>query len=155
MDKISKQILYFDMDGVLVNFASGIAKLDDKTKAEYEDRLDEVPGIFGLMEPMKGAVESFKLLSEYFDTYILTTSPWDNPTAPSDKIKWVKHHIGDIARKRVIFSHHKNLSKGDYLIDDRVANGSDKFEGEHIHFGQAGFENWEKVVEYLLTENRL
>ena len=45
---MSKRKLFFDMDGVLVDFQSGIDKLSDETKKEYEGRLDEVPGIFSL-----------------------------------------------------------------------------------------------------------
>ena len=30
--------LFFDMDGVLVNFQSGIDKLSEETKREYEKR---------------------------------------------------------------------------------------------------------------------
>lgn len=78
--------LFFDMDGVLVNFQSGIDKLSEETKREYEGRLDEVPGIFSLMEPMPGAVEAVQVLSEYYDIYILSTAPWNNPSAWSDKI---------------------------------------------------------------------
>ena len=47
-----KKIVYIDMDNVMVDFPSGIAKLDEKTKQEYEGRYDEVEGIFSLMEPM-------------------------------------------------------------------------------------------------------
>lgn len=36
--------LFFDMDNVLVDFQSGIDKLEESTKKEYEGRLDEVPG---------------------------------------------------------------------------------------------------------------
>lgn len=51
-------------------------------------RHDEVAGIFAKMSPLNDAVESFSELSEHFDTYILSTSPWENPTAPSDKLMW-------------------------------------------------------------------
>ena len=44
-----KKIVYIDMDNVIVDFPSGIAKLDGKTKQEYEGRYDEVEGIFSLM----------------------------------------------------------------------------------------------------------
>ena len=44
----------------------------------------------------------------------------------------------------------KNLNYGDYLIDDRLANGADLFKGEHIHFGSDKFPNWESVCSYLL-----
>ena len=131
-----KKILYVDMDNVLVNFQSGIDKLSPEIKQQYEGRLDEVPGIFALMEPMEGAIEAYNLLAEKFDTYILSTSPWENHTASSDKLTWLKKHLGKSAYKRLILSHHKHLNRGDFIIDDRKANGVDKFTGEHIHFGQ-------------------
>ena len=46
---MEKKILYFDMDGVLVDFQSGIYKLSEEVKKVYEGRVDEVPGIFSLM----------------------------------------------------------------------------------------------------------
>jgi hypothetical protein len=52
----SKKILYIDMDNVLVDFASGIARLSDETKQTYEGNLDDVPGIFSLIEPISGFV---------------------------------------------------------------------------------------------------
>ena len=42
------------MDNVLVDFTSGISKIPKSLKSGYEDRLDEVPGIFSLMELIKG-----------------------------------------------------------------------------------------------------
>jgi 5'(3')-deoxyribonucleotidase len=90
-----KKTLYFDMDNVLVDFQSGIDRLSDETKKEYDGRIDDVPGIFSLMEPMPGAVEAVKLLSEYFDVYILSTAPWKNISAWSDKATWVQKHFGD------------------------------------------------------------
>ncbi|MCB0481913.1 MAG: hypothetical protein KDC83_10810 [Flavobacteriales bacterium] len=141
--------LYIDMDSVLVDFQSGIDQLDDATKMEYKDNKDEVPGIFSLMKPMKGAIEAFNVLAKKYDTYILSTAPWENPSAWSDKVIWVKKHLGDKAWKRLILSHHKNLNKGHYLIDDRTANGAGEFEGELIQFGVGKFENWEGVLGYL------
>ena len=145
-----KKILYVDMDNVLVDFPSGISKIPKELKSEYEDRLDEVPGIFSLMEPIQGAIESYKQLSQKYDTYILSTAPWKNSSGWSDKNEWVKKYLGDVAYKRLILSHHKNLNHGDYLIDDRLANGANLFEGEHIHFGSDKFPDWESVCSYLL-----
>ena len=51
----------------------------------------------------------------------------------------------------LILSHPKNLNSGDYLIDDRTKNGADMFKGEHIHFGQDKFPDWESVLEYLVV----
>ena len=140
------------MDNVLVDFKTGIEKLDDATFIEFEGRYDEVPGIFGMMEPMNGAIAAYEMLAEKFDTYILSTSPWGNDTAASDKVRWVKKYLGEVAYKRLILSHHKHLNKGDYIIDDRTKNGVEHFEGEHIHFGTAKFPDWERVISYLLEE---
>jgi 5'-nucleotidase len=144
-----KKVLYVDMDNVLVDFPSGIARLDESVQNEYAGKLDEVPGIFAQMAPMPKAIEAFKELSELFDTYILSTAPWENPSAWSDKLLWVKNHIGEKAHKRLILSHHKNLNDGAYLVDDRTKNGADAFLGEHIHFGTQQFPDWDAVLEYL------
>ncbi len=146
-----KKIIYIDMDNVLVDFQSGIDALTEELKNEYDGRLDEVPGIFSLMIPLKDAVQSFEKLSIQYDTYILSTSPWENDTAASDKVRWVKKYLGQAAYKRLILSHNKHLNKGDYIIDDRNKNGVDKFEGEHIHFGQEKFPSWDAVCRYLLS----
>ena len=53
-----KKILYIDMDNVLVDFPTGIAALSDELKEAYKGNYDEIPGIFSLMQPMKGAVEA-------------------------------------------------------------------------------------------------
>jgi len=137
------------MDNVLVNFASAFPKLSSEILTEYDSRLDDIPDIFSLMEPMPGAVEAFKELSEKFDTYILSTSPWANPSAWSDKLIWVKNYLGPSANKRLILSHHKNLNAGDFLIDDRTKNGVNEFKGEHLHFGTPKFPDWNAVVAYL------
>ena len=142
--------LYFDMDNVLVDFPSGIAKLEAETLKAYAGRLDEVPGIFALMAPMPGAVDAVHRLAEKYDVYILSTAPWKNPSAWADKVAWVTKYFDDVFHKRLILSHHKNLLKGDYLIDDRSKNGADTFEGEWIQFGSERFPDWKSILGYLL-----
>ena len=147
----TKKILYVDMDNVLVDFPSGIAKISNELRTQYYERLDEVPGIFSLMEPLEGAVVAYKELSLLYDTYVLSTAPWENHTAWSDKLLWIKQHLGQHAYKRLILSHNKNLNSGDYLVDDRTHNGAGQFSGKHIHFGTAEFPDWASVTTYLLN----
>jgi 5'(3')-deoxyribonucleotidase len=112
-----KKILYVDMDNVLVDFPSGISLLNESMRHDYTGRFDEVPGIFSLMSPMPNSIDSFKELSKLFDTYVLSTAPWENPSAWSDKLLWVKNNLGSTAYKRLILSHHKNLNDGDYFLN--------------------------------------
>jgi 5'(3')-deoxyribonucleotidase len=146
-----RKILYIDMDNVLVDFESGIRQLDTATQQQYAGNYDEVPGIFSLMQPLEGAIESFNLLAGHYDTFILSTAPWNNPTAWTDKCLWVKKHLGEKGYKRLIISHRKDLNKGHYLVDDREKNGAGDFEGELILFGSERFGGWEEVRLYLLN----
>lgn len=148
------QIVYVDMDNVLVDFPSAFPRLPKGVVEQFTGRLDEVPGIFALMDPLPDAVASFLELSRLFDTYILSTAPWENPSAWSDKLLWVKTHLGEAAYKRLILSHHKNLNAGAFLIDDRTKNGAGGFGGQHIHFGSERFPNWAAVMAYMRNAAR-
>jgi 5'-nucleotidase len=103
------------------------------------------------MEPQPGADESFNELSRLFDTYILSTAPWKNDTAWTDKLNWVKKYLGKPAYKRLILSHNKHLNAGDFLVDDRLANGATKFTGELIEFDRDN-PDWPKTVKYLKSK---
>ncbi len=146
----NKKVLYVDMDNVLVDFQSGIDALDEGLKKRYAGRYDEVPNIFAKMQPNEGAIDAMNRLKDKYDIYILSTAPWDNPSAWSDKLEWVKHYLGEVCYKRLILSHHKKLNAGDYLIDDRKKNGAADFKGKLILFGSEQFPNWKSVVQYLL-----
>lgn len=142
-----KKIVYFDLDGVLANYAA---------KPSYKENKDiPMKGFFESLDPIEGAIEAFKVLSEYYDCLFLTTAPWSNIHALSEKRIWVEKHLGDYAFKRLITTHRKDLAIGDYLIDDRTVNGVDKFKGEHIHFGSEKFPDWDSVLFYLISKIKI
>ena len=154
-----RKTLYIDMDNTLVDFKTRLKGVDPRLLKKYKNRIDEIPGFFAVMPPMPGAIDAFHELSGLFDTYILSTAPWHNPSAWQHKVEWVHLHFGEDefvdgevnpAYKRLILSHHKNLNRGDFLVDDRpLKRGADKFEGEVIEFGGDGFRDWPAVTEYL------
>ena len=127
-----KKIIYVDMDGVLVDYP---------TTGKPKD--------FLALPPVEDAVIAFGMLSEKYDVYIASTAPWSNTKAWEDKRLWVEKYLGQNAYKRLILTHHKDLLRGEYLIDDRFVNGAGNFSGEHIHFGSERFKNWGKVLDYL------
>jgi 5'-nucleotidase len=149
-----KKILYIDMDGVIVDFESAFERLDPAVRDEFRGNEDQIPGLFGLMTPIPGAIEAVAELATIFDAYVLSTVPWHNIS-----IEWIQDHFGaekgSPLWKRVILSHHKHLNRGDFLIDDRPhRNGAREFEetnaaGQLIHFGSAEFPDWEAVLSYL------
>ena len=150
---MDKKIIYFDMDGVLVNLAQKINKFPEEVIEHHEqlDMIEQLPGIFKDPDPIPGAVDAFNKLftSDKYDCYILSTAPWDAPWVWTEKREWVEKHLGPNAYKRLILSHNKHLCKGDYLIDDRTKNGAGEFEGELIQFGTDKFPGWDSVLNYL------
>ena len=60
-----RKTIYIDMDNVLVNFQSGIDRLPTATRSKYpgDKDIDNVEGIFSLMDPNPGAIDAFKLLA--------------------------------------------------------------------------------------------
>ncbi|HUC96055.1 MAG TPA: hypothetical protein VMR16_00095 [Candidatus Saccharimonadales bacterium] len=159
MRKKDRKILYIDLDGVVVDFESGVKKLSNNKSLSYAGRYDETPGIFRLMEPMPGAIDAVKRLSSHFDVFVLSTAPWNNTSAWSDKIGWIKKYFGEndgsVLHKKMILTHRKDLNYGDILIDDRTKNGADKFRGELIVFGSERFPDWKSIMEYLIKDSAL
>jgi len=159
-----KKVLYVDMDETVANFKERMIELFPFTEHIFneeetyengviiEDCMFKSPRMFRDLEPIEGAVESVLRLSEFYDIYFLSTPFWEVPESFMDKRHWLEEHFGDMCYKRLILSHRKDLSMGSYLIDDRLANGSEKFTGEHIHFDTKEFPNWEVVEAYLMAK---
>lgn len=144
-----KKTIYIDMDNTLANYSKSAKEQGlDPNKAKH------VIGFFRNLEPMPDAIESYNKLDKYFNVYILSTAPWTNPQSLVEKVEWIKEHIPR-AYKNIIFSHHKDLNIGDYIIDDSKHNGVDKFKGEHIQIGTARFPNWNTIIEYIFNKEKI
>ena len=146
--------LYIDMDNVLVDFKTAIDWPSSEQLAAAKGDHSEVPGIFAQMQPMPGAIEAVIELAKVYDLYLLSTAPWSNTSAWTDKVEWVQKYWGadedSPVYKKLILTHHKDLNQGAFLVDDRKKKGVDLFDGVHIHFGKKHFPNWQITKEFLL-----
>ncbi len=154
---MDKELLFIDMDGVMADFHEKAERLISERELNNNnsgvDKVSRLPGFYSDLLPIEGAIDAFKLLSEHYEVYLLSTAAWTNPSSWTDKRLWVEKHLGKYGYKRLILSHNKGLFKGRALIDDRLKNGVTEFQGEHIHFGQDRFPDWKSVLEYLIPNN--
>lgn len=158
---MKKKIIHLDMDGVLVDLGREIEYRlkDPNLDPKFIEEPDLIEGLFESPQPVEGAIEAVKQLhsSNQFDLFIATSAPWGNPPSLMHKRLWIEHYFGDMFYKKMFTTHRKDLLIGDYLIDDRLANGAESFTGELIHFGKDyktfepnPFPTWESVLNYLL-----
>ena len=146
---MGRKIVYIDLDNTVADYLGMVEKMGiNPNDAKH------LPNFFISLEPIEGSIEAYKLLEKHFDVYFLTTAPWSNPRAFMEKVEWVKKYFSS-AYKNIIFSHHKNLLCGDYLIDDSVKNGAAEFGGEHIQIHSEKFPNWSSVLLYISQRENL
>lgn len=152
-------IVYVDLDGVIADFDGkcnkirpDLLKMTGDAVFEIKDEMQKEPHFYADLQPIAGAIPAVIELSNLFDVYILSTASWGNVTSWTDKRLWVERHFGKIMEKKLILSHNKGLLRGKFLIDDRIRNGVENFQGEHIHFGTADFPDWNSVLTYLLQK---
>lgn len=146
---MKKKVVYIDLDNTLADYLGEAERRGIPPK-----EAKHMKGFFLSLQPIGNAVESYDKLSRYFDVYILSTAPWSNPDSLSEKVLWVKKWLPN-AYKNVIFSHHKDLNIGDYLIDDLDKNGAAEFQGEHIKIHSSEFPDWNSVVEYIFKKENI
>ena len=92
------QILYIDLDGVIADFTFTMNSHPLRKISPYDEYPDTIPNIFRKLNPIDGAISSVtKLLtSPKYEVYFLSTAPWNNPSAWTDKRLWVEEHFGEI-----------------------------------------------------------
>lgn len=159
---MEKEILYLDMDGVLVNLNDHIKlwfELHPHLKERFEKFPDHIHGIFRDPEPIYGAIQGVHELmkSGKYDLFIASAAPWGNPEAAMDKRYWTEKHFGNLFHKRMFITHRKDLLIGDKLVDDSLGNGAKDFKGILLRFGtdyKTGLVNeyptWEDLLNRLL-----
>lgn len=147
---MKKIIVYFDMDGVMANFAKGAGTepgiWSDDPPAMFKQ------GFFRNLEVMPGAKEGMaKLLAmEHLDIWIASKPTSKNLHCASEKLFWVEEHFPELLKKTFLITEKGHLN-GDYLVDD-LLDWKDKFQGNFIHFDErTPINDWEFIVNYFST----
>lgn len=138
------------MDNCLCNYTKSY--LEHKQSHPDIEYPQSIPGIFRGLEPIEGGIETVEWLQaqKAFDVYILSAPSIMNPLSYTEKAQWVWDKFGKLFARRLILSPHKNLNKGDYLIDDNLSGkGQERFEGTLVHYGSQDFEDWQAVRSYF------
>ena len=143
-----KKRCYVDMDNTLCDF------IKERDKRLLENPKQIYPqsqwGFFLKLEPLEDAIESFNLLKEHYDVWILTRPSFRNVNSLTEKAQWVWDYLGYDVVQKTIMAGDKSLLKGDLLIDDDNKAGQPEFEGEWLHFGQEKFPDWKAITDYLI-----
>lgn len=150
----SLKIIFIDLDGVIADFESAIKTHPLRNQAPFDIHPDTIPNIFLNLSTIPGAFDAVnKLLCDIrFEIYFLSTAPWNNPSAWTDKRLWLEMLFGEKINRRLILTHRKDLLKGDILIDDRPNNGAENFEGKILKFASLEFPDWNSILKELQKE---
>lgn len=143
-----KKRVFIDMDNTLCDY-TGRFKAIQAESDEHIPYPQSQYGFFSSLDPLPGAIDAYHTLEEYYEVYILTAPSYLNPLCYTEKRVWVEQHLGLLTTRNLIICQRKGLLKGDYLIDDHPYP---EFEGEQLLFGQAPFEQWQQVLDYLLPK---
>lgn len=163
MDIVTKDIekIYFDMDGVLVDFWGGLhdmcGEVDTENFDDVWDAVRSVEHFYSKLEPIDGAID---LINSFIEKYgnkceILTAIPPESKNikyAAEDKREWVSKYINDNINVNVVVRIQKKelcKGKGCILIDDYHKNIED---WENCGGTAIFFENVQQIEELFLRD---
>lgn len=101
------------------------------------------------MAPASGARKAVRMLSERYTLFFVAGAPDYDAAYVAGVQWWMREHIGVPAFGHLMFTGHKHLLYGDYLIDPGNDDGAADFTGTHIRIGDAAFKTWEEVTDFF------
>ncbi len=138
-----KPIILLDVDGVLADFIGGICRLVNDCQSRGNPKISpsdinqhdfmsvlnreqlsivetwaHQDGFCSDLDWYPAAKVLVRCLQDVGEVYAVTT-PWECPTWYEERVEWLSRYI---PKNRVIFTHSKELVRGDVLIEDSAVN---------------------------------
>lgn len=143
----AEDVLYWDMS---------LAYPDLEKQQIYEPLTDE--SLWKSVKPKFDAIKYIALLcQEGHEIYFVTATDYRNIQF---KVKLLETYFPDVPICNLIITHHKNLIKGDILIDDYINNFKERDCGilftapynkeiDVRNYGLHRCDNWEEIYNYI------
>lgn len=166
-----KPVVIMDVDEVLADFVGAVIEVANNLKIDPEemferedvdqwsikDALDladweweEVrrcisrPGFARELAVLDGAIDGMRELKK-FATIVIATSPWHSDTWVSDREVWLAEHF-DGLYDAVIYTHHKEFIRGDFIVDDRTKHVGDWLNRKSGHTGSSWWGVYDRAL---------
>ena len=140
---IMKKVIYVEMDGVLCDYKSRCKKLNIKFS-----EAKRTPGFFKKLKPVKGAIETYRKLSEKCDVYVLLVTSRDNAAVRAEKMEWLSKYLPE-ARVLVMRKDDPLMDEVDFLINDYGKRFEHREHGHKVKFGSSGMADWDSVFTFI------
>ena len=113
-------------------------------------------GRSGEVLPRSSSQKAYRRLIEDYTLYIVAPASDNRPESMGEVMRWVEQYINVPVWGHIVFTNHRQLLLGDYLITtaNNNAAGQDPggFMGTVVSLGSESFKTWEEVIEFF---NRL
>jgi len=129
----------FDVEHSTLKSFPFAANFDASYKRPISSMLSE-ENFFRSFQPIDGAIQALKEMQahESIEVFFCTAPIRANPFCASEKMEWIREHLGDDWVARIIITSDKSLVRGDILIDDAPQAKGDSLEPvwEQVWFRQ-------------------
>lgn len=151
-DRYDKNVIY----STVSNWDMSLAYPDLTKQQIYEPLCEET--LWQLVKPKFDAIKYIpKLYEEGHEIYFVTSTDYRNIQY---KVKMIEDYFPDIPIQNLITTYHKELIKGDILIDDYINNFKDRDKGiifttsynkdiDEKNYGLYRCDDWEAIYNYI------
>ena len=100
-------------------------------------------------EQMPSAMKAFRLLLENYNVFVVADAPMGYQDYYKQVAEWVLDIVNVPAWQHLVFTSHKDILYGDYLIDTTDNVNESDFLGTQIVLGGDTFKTWDDIIEFF------